>query len=474
MPDGQDQPLSLPGAYSADSSSPAEAAGRLRRAGADASTLRSGSAAAAEDGAAAKAGSQPPTANRMAPHKKVIYVALVAVVILGGAALGLWYWRYAESHEWTDDAFIDGHITQVSSRVPGRVIKVLFDDNQEVKQGDNLVKIDPRDFQVRVAQARAALESATHQQKTAEANVTLVRTVTAASIEQAKAGVEQSQAGLAMAKAGLGAARSTAERAKATVAAAEADAVRTAADLKRFKELSAENRISPQQMDGATAVAQAAAAQHEAAKKAYDAAMAGVSASEAQVKQAEWKLAEYVARLAEANAAPDRIAVAESQLRTATSEVARLSKVVEQAELEYSYVEIRAPETGRMARKTVEVGDFLQPGQAMASLVQPDLWVTANFKETAVGRLRPGQAVALTVDAYPGKTFKGRVESIQPGSGAVFSLLPPENATGNYVKIVQRVPVKIVFDEPLDPAYVLAPGMSVVPVVEISSGANKE
>jgi membrane fusion protein (multidrug efflux system) len=431
MPDSQDQPLSLPG-------------------------------------------SQPPTAKRMAPHKKVIYVALVAAVILGGAALGIWYWRYAESHEWTDDAFIDGHITQVSSRVPGRVVKVLFDDNQQVKQGDKLVEIDPRDFDVRVAQARAALESATHQQKTAEVNVTLVRTVTAALMDQAKAGVEQSRAGLAMAKAGLQVARFTAERAKATVAAAEADAVRTAADLKRFKELSAENRISPQQMDGATAVAQAAAAQHEAAKKAYDAAMAGVTAAEAQITQTEGKLAEYVARLAEAGAAPDRIAVAESQRRTATSEVARLRKVVEQAELEHSYTEVLAPETGRMARKTVEVGDFLQPGQGMASLVQPDVWVVANFKETAVGRLRVGQTVALSADAYPGKVFKGRVASIQPGSGSVFSLLPPENATGNYVKIVQRVPVKIVFDDPPDPAYPLSPGMSVVPVVEIAPGADTE
>ena len=427
-----------------------------------------------QDQPVSRPGSQPPTPKRMAPHKKVIYVALVAVVILGGAVLGLWYWRYAASHEWTDDAFIDGHITQVSSRVPGRVVKVLFDDNQEVKQGDKLVEIDPRDFDVRVAQARAAVESTTHQQKTAEANVTLVRTVTAALMDQAKAGVEQSRAGLAMAKAGLQVARSTAERAKATAAAAEADAVRTAADLKRFKELSAENRISPQQMDGATALAQAAAAQFEAAQRAYDAAMAGVTVSDAQVTQTEGKVAEYTARLAEANSAPDRIAVAEWQLRTATSEVARLRAVLSQAELEHSYTLVLAPETGRMARKTVEVGDFLQPGQGMASLVQPDVWVVANFKETAVGRLRVGQTVALSVDAYPGKVFKGRVASIQPGSGSVFSLLPPENATGNYVKIVQRVPVKIVFDEPQDPRYLLAPGMSVVPVVEIASGANQE
>ena len=213
-----------------------------------------------QDQPVSRPGSQPPTPKRMAPHKKAIYIALVVVVILVGAALVVWYYLYAESHEWTDDAFIAGHITQVSSRVPGRVAKVLFTDNQEVRKGDRLLEIDPRDFQVRVAQARAAIESATHQQKTAEANVTLVRSVTAATIEQAKAGVEQSRASLAMAKAGLQVARSTAERAKATAAAAEADAVRTAADLKRFKELSAENRISPQQMDGATAVAQAAAA----------------------------------------------------------------------------------------------------------------------------------------------------------------------------------------------------------------------
>jgi membrane fusion protein (multidrug efflux system) len=187
--------------------------------------------------------------------------------------------------------------------------------------------------------------------------------------------------------------------------------------------------------------------------------------AKAQVAEAEGKLAEYEAKLAEAATAPQRVAVAESQLATATADVQRLKAVLAQAELELSYTTITAPEAGRVTRKTVEAGAFFQVGQAMLALVPTNVWVVANFKETALHRIHPGQKVLMRVDAYPDKVFHGHVDSLQAGTGAAFSLLPPENATGNYVKVVQRVPVKIVFDDSPDPAYLLAPGMSVVPEV---------
>jgi len=436
-----------------------------------------------------------PPKPRMSTRRRATYAVLSAVLVIGGAALGTWYYLYSAAHEWTDDAFIAGHIIPISSRVPGRVVKVNFRENQKVQKDDLLVEIDPRDFDVRLAQARAGLAAAQHQEKTARTNVGLVKLVTAATIEQAMGGVGQANSGIKMAtagvaaaraklnqaEAGLAAAKATAEAAMAAVGAAEADAVRTAGDLKRYEELVATKRISPQQFDAVTAAARAAAAKLEAARKEAAAAEAGIAASEAErqaaaealkvaeatVGQTQAKAVQEKGRLSEAQAAPDRIAVAESQLLTAEAEAKRLQALVDQAELELSYTKVLAPESGRLARKTVEPGAMFQAGQAMVALVPENVWVVANFKETALGRLRPGQKVSLTVDAYPGIVFRGRVDSIQAGTGAQFSLLPPENATGNFVKIVQRVPVKIVLEDPPDPEHPLAPGMSVLPEVEV-------
>jgi membrane fusion protein (multidrug efflux system) len=434
----------------------------------------------------------PPPAPR---RKKLIYGGIFALLVLAGGVVGLYYYLYSLAHEWTDDAFIEGHVIQVSSRVPGRVLRVLVHDNQDVKAGDLLAEIDPRDFEVRLAQARAGLAAAEAQKKTAETQVTLVKAVTSSSLDQAAAGVKEAESGAAMAQAGmevakskqlqadagLASSRATAARAKAAATAAEAEKVRTASDLARYKELFEAKRISPLQFDAATAAATAAAAQHEAARQGALAAEAGVTVAEADIKvaadnlklaeaqvaQAEAKIAEQQAKLADAQAAPHRIAAAESQLAAATADLARLRALVEQAELELSYTKVTASEDGLVTRKTVEPGAMFQAGQAMMALVPANVWVVANFKESALGRIRPGQRVEVTVDAHSGKVFKAHVDSIQSGTGARFSLLPPENATGNYVKVVQRVPVKIVFDEPPDPAYRLAPGLSVIPTVEI-------
>jgi len=369
-------------------------------------------------------GTQNPPKPGLSPRKRAVYIVLAAVLVTGGAAVGIWYYLYAAAHEWTDDAFIAADVTAVSSRVPGRVVKVNFRENQKVAKGDVLVEIDPRDFEIRLAQARAGLSAAQHQEKTARTNVGLVKSVTAATIYQAQGGVGQADAGLAMAKAGIDAARAKLAQADAGIAASEAE---------------------------------------------RQAAAEGLKVAEAQVGQTQAKIVEQKGRLAEAQSAPDRIAVAESQLLTAEAEVKRLQALVDQAELELSYAKVLAPESGRLARKVVEPGAMFQAGQAMVSLVSENVWVVANFKETALDHIRPGQSATITVDAYPGVVFHGHVDSIQSGTGAQFSLLPPENATGNYVKIVQRVPVKILLDDPPDPEHLLAPGMSVIPEVELKT-----
>jgi membrane fusion protein, multidrug efflux system len=279
-------------------------------------------------------------------------------------------------------------------------------------------------------------------------------------------------------------AQANAEQALAQVAAAEAEAIRANADVPRYEQLYQKDEVSRQQLDNAVATARTANAQLEAARQRVTAARAQVDdaqageqaaaeslrQAESQVDESRAKVGEARGQLAGANARPHQVAASKSQVDVASAEVEQAQAAVRQAELDLSYTKIYAPEPGRITKRTVEVGEFLQPGTALFSIVPDNLWATANFKETQLTYMKPGQPVNITVDAYPGKAFRGHVDSIQRGSGAAFSLLPPENATGNYVKVVQRVPVKIVFDDPTDladPRYALGPGMSVEPEVKV-------
>jgi membrane fusion protein (multidrug efflux system) len=273
---------------------------------------------------------------------------MACILGLAAAVFGVRYWLYARDHEDTDDAFVDTHVVMISAKVDGQALKVYVDDNQQVKQGDPLVDIDPDDYQVKLAQARAA------------------------------------------------------------VTAAEAEARRAAGDAASAKELFAKDRISRQSCDHAVAEADATKAQAELARQKLDAAL-----------------------------------------------------------LDLSYTRIASPITGKVTRKSVEIRSYIRVGQPLMAVVPRQVWVTANFKESQLTRMRAGQKVSISVDAYPGRDFPGHVDSIQAGTGARFSLLPPENATGNYVKVVQRVPVKITFDDPPEALPALSPGMSVVPAVDL-------
>ena len=416
-----------------------------------------------------------------------------ALVLLVGAILGLRYWLYARAHETTDDAFIDGRIVQVSPKVSGYVAKVYVKDNQEVQSGDLIAELDARDYEAKLEQAKAALAAGEARLREAHTSVELTRANTRATTQQAAATVQQARTGVASSRAAAAAERSrisqssagvaTAQanlaQARSQVAAAEAEATRANADMQRYQELYAKDEVSHQRLDEAIAAARTANAQVEAARGRVAAAEAQVSEARAaettaaenarraqtQVGGAQATVSEALGRLAQANTAPQQVAVSQAQAETAGATIEQLRAAVEQAELELSYTKIYAPETGRVMHKSIEEGALVQVGQPLMAVVPGDVWVTANFKESQIGKLHENQSVEITVDAYPDKVFKGHIQSIQAGTGARFSMLPAENATGNYVKVVQRMPVKIVFDEQSDANHLLAPGMSVEPEV---------
>jgi membrane fusion protein (multidrug efflux system) len=331
--------------------------------------------------------------------------------------------------------------------------QVHVDDNAHVKRGDLLIELDARDFEARLAQARANLAAAVARHRRAEINVKVVDTTSGAGLDQARAGV-QSAARL------VEAARSRLDEAHAQVAAADAEATRARADAARYEHLLQYHAVSRQQRDQAVAAGRAATANLDAAQQAQQAASDNLNRAKSQLGEAK-------ARLASARVAPSQVALSRAEVDTGSAEVTQAEAQVRQAELNLAHTKIYAPESGRITRKQVEPGNYVQIGQTLFSIVPDRVWVVANFKETQLRHMRPGDPATIRVDAYPDKAFKGHVDSIQAGAGAAFSLLPPENATGNYVKVVQRVPVKIVFDQSPDPSYPLGPGMSVEPEVTV-------
>jgi membrane fusion protein, multidrug efflux system len=433
--------------------------------------------------------------SKQPPYKRPLVLAAAATLLIVAAFIGVPYYNYALSHEWTDDAFIEGHIIQISSKVAGHVAEVHVSDNQEVTQGDLLAEIDPREYAARLAQAHAALQAASARQQAAHATLALTHVTADAGVQQASSGLDLTQAAVQTARAQVGSARSRFEQARAQVEtalavaaearaqilAAEAEAIRAEADVKRMQELARREQISRQDLDQAIATARTTKAQLEAARKKASAGEAQVAEAraaqqtaaeslrqaESQVAEAQARIGEALGRLASAQAAPHQVAVSRAQADLASAEVEQARAAVEQAAIELSSTGISAPQSGRVTRKSAQAGAYVHVGQALMAIVPRDVWVVANFMETQLADMRPGQPVEITVDAYPATRFKGRVDSIQAGTGARFSLLPPENATGNFVKVVQRVPVKIVFDASPFPDHLLSPGMSVVPVVKV-------
>jgi membrane fusion protein (multidrug efflux system) len=378
---------------------------------------------------------------------------VIGFIVLVLLVAGLFVWRYLASYEATDDAQVDGHINSVSARVSGHVVKLNVEDNQYVQQGTVLVEVDPADYQVAVEQAQAEYTDALAQASAAGVNVPMTNVNTSSQVASAQAGVSN-------AKSAIAAARQQFEAAKAQVVQAEANNVKAQDDLLRYKQLIDKQEISEQQYDQAVAAAKASAAAVEATRASADAA-------NAQIEQMQGKLLQANADLRSADTAPQTMQVSRSRAQSAEANALQKKAKLDQAQLNLQYTKIIAPATGLVSNRTVEVGQNVQVGQEMMKIVPlEDLWVTANFKETQLRHMKPGQPVDIDVDAN-GKTYKGHVDSIAGASGALFSLLPPENATGNYVKVVQRIPVKIVFEKDELKNHELRPGMSVEPKVWI-------
>jgi membrane fusion protein, multidrug efflux system len=413
--------------------------------------------------------------------KRSSLIAVVAVVVLVAGGFGVRKYIHSLSYEDTDNAFIEGIVVRVSPRVPGPVVRVAVKDNQHVAAGDLLVEIDSKDIQIRLDGARAALKGAQSRLQFAQVDMATVHKTAVAAVEAERGGVRATEAGVETAKVRLAAAQSMLAQArthltaaKARVDATEAEATHAKKDLDRYEKVFQNGGIAPSQLDMYATVARSAAAAQVAAEAQVAEAEAGIGTAEETVRQAESQIREIQAvaeqaksRLITADIADERLAKAEAERDRAAADVEQLKAQVQQAELDLSYTHVVAPQAGRVTKKSVEEGDYVRPGQALIGLVAEEWWVIANFKETQLEHMKSGQPVDIRIDAYPGVPFKGKVDSIQRGTGSRFSLLPSENATGNYVKVVQRVPVKITFDGAIPEETPLSLGMSVVPEVRV-------
>jgi membrane fusion protein, multidrug efflux system len=394
------------------------------------------------------------------------WLALGAVVIVGGILIYLWITAGRVS---TDDAQIDGHITQVSARVGGTVTKVNVKENQYVEAGTVLLELDPRDYQVAVDRARAELADAQANASGAATGIPLTQVSTESNVRTATGGVEEAQAGVAVADRQVEAARAQLVAAQARQREKEATAAKSAKDVERLKGLAAKEEIAQQQYDAAISSADSARASADAARSDVSAAEVAVSVAEQRARQARGTAAQAQAALHASQTGPEQLRVTKARADMANARVQQMTAALAQAELNLERTKITAPTAGVVSRKTVESGQVIQPGQPLFALVSlGDVWVTANYKETQLKRVQPGQRAKIAVDGLD-RVFDGHVDSIAAATGAKFSLLPPENATGNYVKVVQRVPVKVVFEPGQDPDHRLRPGMSVTPTIHTNS-----
>ena len=388
---------------------------------------------------------QPPS------RRKGIIIAVVLILVL--VAIGFW-WR-STYYEDTDDAQINGHLIQISSRINGQVIKVNVDENQQVNKGDLIAELDPRDYDVAVENARAALASAEAAAAAAKVAVPIASINTGSNLASAGSDVTAATAGISQAQSQLAAAH-------AKVVQAEANNAKAQADLQRYKPLVEKDVISKQQYDAAVAAA-------DAAKASVDDAHANEKAAGDAIRVANEKVSQAQAQLKYAQTGPQQVAAQNARYRQAEAEVQKAQAQLDQANLNREYTRIVAPAAGIITRKSVEINQNVSTGQNMLTLVSlEDLWVTANFKETQLKHMSAKQPVKIKVDAT-GKEYDGKVTQIGGATGSVLSLFPPENATGNYVKVVQRVPVRIDFDNlnSQDSNHALRPGLSVEPKVSV-------
>ena len=392
---------------------------------------------------------EPPPGPSRGRWKAVVILAVLAMILAAG---GYWYWNYSQTFESTDDAQVDAHLNSISARVAGTVTAIYVEENQFVKAGQLIAELDPKDFQVALSQARAEVAQKQAEVRVQDPGIAITENTNATGIEAARADVANAEASIAWTEGDLASAR-------ARLREAEANAAKAQADVARYKALVDKDEIPRQIYDQSAATANALAA-------AVDSARANVETAQRAVDQKRAQLAEMDSHLMEARMnAPHELAIRQATVGAKRADAQVAETRVSQAELDLSYTRIFAPASGIVSKRSVEIGNRVQPGQQLFLVAQlDDLWVTANFKETQLRRFRPGQKATISVDAF-GQKFNGYVESMPATTGTVTSLLPPENASGNFVKVVQRLPVRIRFDKNQPGLDRLRPGMSVEPTV---------
>lgn len=398
------------------------------------------------------------------PRRKQILFVLLGIGLIVGAVFGYRWWRYVSVHESTDDAYVTSYIHPINARINGTVVDVEVDDNQQVSQGTLLVKLDPRDYAVARQRSAAALASAEQQAAVAQANISVTATNAVGQTTEAQGNIDAAAATVSTTEAALAEAQAGVPAAQAQLAQVKANLVKAELDYKRYTALAVEGAVSQQQADTAKATYESTLAQYNAISEQIKQAQARVVQAQKNLANAEAKLNSTKGNLQQADATGQQTEVNRRQYKAAQATIAQSKAELKNAELQLSYTSIVAPIIGRIGNKTVQIGQRVQPGQTLMSLLQTTPWIVANFKETQLENMQPGQAVEIKVDAFPHHPFKGKVDSLSPASGAKFALLPPDNATGNFTKIVQRIPVKVVFDPASIRGYEsrITPGMSVV------------
>jgi len=408
-----------------------------------------------------------PATDKIVPRKRrrVTRYLVVAAAVVVLAAGGYYFWRYLNTYETTDDAQIDGHINAISARIAGNVMDVRAEDQQYVNAGDVLVRLDPRDYEVALAKAQADLGDAEAALESSRIDIPITTTNTASQLKTATSSRADATAFVLGSQRQLTASRARLESAQAQVREAEANLKKATDDAARYKLLVDKNEIPRQQYETAVSTAAAAQAALDARVAAVREAEQNIVVAQSAVVQATQRITQADASIDSAMTAPKQVAVSEARAKSALAQVDQKKALVEQAKLNLSYCTIIAPVAGIVGKKTVELGHNISPGQQLMALVPlDDIWVIANFKETQLNRMQAGQRVRVAVDAY-GREYTGKIVAVGGASGSRFSVLPPENATGNYVKVVQRIPVRINLDAGQNSDHRLRPGMSVEPKV---------
>lgn len=411
--------------------------------------------------------SKPPKQNGISRRKKILMIWSGAAVLVLLLIFGAQYIIWSAHHETTDDAYLAGHLHPISARITDTVQQVLIDDNQHVLKGQTLVILDPNDYKVQLEQAQAALDVASRRAETAEAAIRSTSQSATAQTTQARGSIGEAKASIQAAKAAVTAAEAGVPRANAQLQEANATLQRDETDLHRYQDLYAKEQVSKQTLDHQRASYQVAIAAQAAAQERVRQAEAQLIAAQQGVVHAEAQLTNSEGGLQSAEATTQETRVREGQFAAAQAAMAQAEASLENAKLQLSYTIIKAPVSGRIGRKSVEAGQRVQIGQPLMAIVEDHPWVVANFKETQLIKMRAGQHVEVEIDTFSNHKFHGHVDSVAPGSGNEFALLPPDNATGNFTKIVQRIPVKIVLDDNSVRGYenLLSPGMSSVVTV---------